>query len=664
MLEHHRQVSKHESVPAGNVPILSYGSESIDQWVQNIDISSDDLPYIKNLLIESYLDWQKQVSSLPLMSESVWGLLHYDGSWIEGDASIQSYMEQEGHSILAQCLTDKSEVRAQRQGVLDDYPSSHMISVIPLFTRDQHELYAIMVVMIPKQVAERGGMDVASATSLHFQSCFYKNFEYIFVSDVVGVQIKAEREASRRSILFQIVQRLHDQTDVDTILTEVLDSIAILYPTATLQLFMSQDHQISDPRVKPLILSTRVDDVRIRTFMDASLTRQESILSDGVEIIEIGIPLVGKQGVYGVFHLQIGKEFLDDLDLQLVTTLVDTAGGAFENAKLYEQSNLLIQELRHINDLTKRLNQSLRLKNIYRSANEELLNIFKADYCCILQFNEVKDGLEVQSCNVPSLEKEVFAKDYGFAGLVFANGEPIILSDYLVDLNISSKFMEETGALSLIATPLTVKGEITGAILLAHKKAHFFSYDNYRLLQTLANHIGLAVSNALLHAEVRRMANRDVLTDLYARHYLDDVIREKMINEYCGCLIVVDIDQFKQVNDKYGHQKGDKVLKKVSEIIKTSIRKSDIPARWGGEELAIYLPQMNIKQALIVSERIRRRVQEETDPSVTISIGVSEWNWLEEIVSVDSLFYRADMALYRAKNNGRNQIQIEDRSDK
>ncbi|AJS57835.1 sensor domain-containing diguanylate cyclase [Paenibacillus sp. IHBB 10380] len=663
MLEHQLKVSKHESMPAGYVPILRSGSESFNLWMHQMDITSYDFPYIKSLLQESYLDWQEQVSSLPIMEKLVWGLLHCDGSWIEGDASIQSYMSQEGQSIFARCLTDKTEIRAHWQGNLGDDHSEHMISMIPLFTKSQQELYAVMVVIIPEQVAELGGVSVAIATSLHFQACFYKRFEYIFVSDVMNAQIKEGREASRRSILFQIVQRLHDQIDVDTVLTEVLDSIEILYPTATLQLFMSQDHQSSNPRVKPLILSSGLDDVRIQTFMEGCLTRQESTLSNGAKMMEIGIPFGGKQGVYGVFLLQISKEFFAELDLQLVTTLVDTAGSAFENAKLYEQSNLLIQELKHINQLTKLLNQSLQLNDIYQSANEEMLNIFKADYCCILQFNETIDGLEVQSCNVPSLEKDIFAKDYGFSGLVYTNGEPLILSDYLVNLNVSSKFMEDTGSSSLIASPLTIKGEVTGVILLSHEKSHYFSYDNYRLLQTLANHIGLAVSNALLHAEVRRMACRDVLTDLYARHYLDEVIREKMINDYCGCLVVVDIDEFKQVNDKYGHQKGDKILKKVSEIIKTSIRKSDTPARWGGEELAIYLPQMSIKQGLIVSERIRRRVEEETNPSVTISIGISEWNWLEETVSVDSLFYRADMALYRAKNNGRNQIQVEDRRE-
>lgn len=159
------------------------------------------------------------------------------------------------------------------------------------------------------------------------------------------------------------------------------------------------------------------------------------------------------------------------------------------------------------------------------------------------------------------------------------------------------------------------------------------------------------------------MANRDMLTDMYARHYLDEAIQDSQAKDFCGSLIVVDIDQFKQVNDTYGHQKGDKILKQVSEILKTSIRPVDIPARWGGEELAVYLPQLGLHQAMKVAETIRTRVAQETNPGVTVSSGIAEWCILDKHISVDSLFYRADMALYRAKNSGRNQIQIEDMNE-
>nr|WP_241781864.1 GGDEF domain-containing protein [Paenibacillus sp. DMB5] len=238
-------------------------------------------------------------------------------------------------------------------------------------------------------------------------------------------------------------------------------------------------------------------------------------------------------------------------------------------------------------------------------------------------------------------------------------GEPLILSEYSNTAGVSSRLMTATESQSVIATPLNVGGEVRGAIMLTHREPHYFSYDSFRLLQAMAGHIGLAVGNARLHAEVRYLANRDSLTGLYARHYLDEEIKERQTKDFCGTLVVVDIDQFKMVNDTYGHQKGDKILKQVSEIVKSSIRQGDIAARWGGEELAVYLPQLGIQQARFVAERIRKRVMGETEPRVTVSCGIAEWSWTDERVSVESLFYRADMALYEAKNNGRNQVVID-----
>ncbi|WP_312151513.1 sensor domain-containing diguanylate cyclase [Paenibacillus odorifer] len=311
------------------------------------------------------------------------------------------------------------------------------------------------------------------------------------------------------------------------------------------------------------------------------------------------------------------------------------------------------------NELTQRLNQSLRLGDIFQFAFEELLEMFGADYCCILHMNEEKGGLEVIACNHSSLQNEILEVGQGLGGKVYTTGESLIMSNYIDNPNTTSRLMNATGSQSLIATPLSVGGEVRGAIMLAHRDAHYFSYDNYRLLQAMAGHIGLAVGNARLHAEVRRLANRDSLTGLYARHYLDEEIKERQSTDFCGCLIVVDIDQFKMVNDTYGHQKGDKILKEVSEIVKSSIRQGDIAARWGGEELSVYLPLMGVEQAVNVAERIRKRVMNETEPNVTVSCGIAEWSWMDERVSVESLFYRADMALYKAKNNGRNQVIVD-----
>ncbi|WP_235885318.1 sensor domain-containing diguanylate cyclase [Paenibacillus cymbidii] len=462
------------------------------------------------------------------------------------------------------------------------------------------------------------------------------------------------REEKRRETLFQLSQKLFSMIDVDSVLSELLRQMKDIFPHAEIDLLLSQDNSSNSQHVKPLIFYNQEDDLCTRAFMEGRVIRETDPLAGRTEV---AAPLIGKQGVYGVFHLiSDGEPFTESP--AFIESITRTAGTAFENAKLYEQSNLMISELRLINEITKRLNQSLKLNEIFHFASSELITIFGADFCCILQTDNENKEMIVQGTNLPSMFHDIFAVDYGFAGVVVTSKEPLIISDYWSHPQISSKLMEMTASRSLIASPILVNSEVVGVILVTHRTPNFFSYENYKLLQVLSGHVGLAIANASLHAEVRRMVITDNLTGLYARHYLDEQINYFQKKDFCGSLIVVDIDNFKGVNDTFGHQVGDKILIQVSGIIKSCIRESDIPARWGGEELAVYLPQVSIEQAVRIAERVRERVQTETNPQVTVSCGVSDWNWQDERVSVEMLFYKSDMALYKAKHEGKNQIKI------
>ncbi|WNS45784.1 sensor domain-containing diguanylate cyclase [Paenibacillus sp. MMS20-IR301] len=625
-------------------------------WLKETDIVSHDFPYAASLIAESFKEWRGQAA--PSFAQSwEWCVLNFEGKIIDPMYEFRQGRWDEKWEEAAQASLLTGGVHA---AALQEDGQSFVLLAMPVFTRGHREIFAVLSCVMPAEQYAEGGRHTAEAMSMHFQTCFYHSFEHVFVSDLAGIHMHAEREASRRSLLFQIVQRMHDNIDVDAVLTEVIDSIAAMYPGAKLDLFMSQDHRSAHPQVKPLPLRWAGNDVCARAFKDGRVSLHSG--HEAGSTVELGLPLGGKQGVYGVFHMVMDKSSYREVDLNFLSMVADTAGTAFENAKLYERSNQLIRELRMSNELTQRLNQSLRLGDIFQFAFEELLGMFEADYCCILHMSEEKGGLEVIACNHHQLLNEMIEAGQGLGGKVYVTGEPLFLSDYKYGAGEKSKLMEATGSQSLIATPLSVGGEVRGAIMLAHRSPHFFSYDSYRLLQAMAGHIGLAVGNARLHAEVRRLANRDSLTGLFARHYLDEEIKERQSKDFCGTLIVVDIDQFKMVNDTYGHQKGDKILKQVSEIVKSSIRQGDIAARWGGEELAVYLPQLGVQQAVYVGERIRKRVMGETEPRVTVSCGIAEWSWTDERVSVESLFYRADMALYEAKNNGRNQVVIDNKN--
>src|SRR5690606_21513747 len=132
--------------------------------------------------------------------------------------------------------------------------------------------------------------------------------------------------------------------------------------------------------------------------------------------------------------------------------------------------------------------------------------------------------------------------------------EAVVMSDYSYKQKVDSTLMQHTGSRSLIASPMFVDGEVAGVILVTHQTANYFSYDNYKLLQVMSSHIGLAFTNASLHAEMRKMVITDNLTNLRARHYLNEQIQRRQRTDIQGSLILVDIDHFKNVNDTYGHQ--------------------------------------------------------------------------------------------------------------
>lgn len=462
------------------------------------------------------------------------------------------------------------------------------------------------------------------------------------------------REWRLRQIVFETVNLFHAKNEGDAVITDAVQSLERMFPHVVVELFLSQDNQSSKLAVKPLVLDAEEQRLCAQAFMSGTIKIDDK--ESGEKIV--AVPLSGKQGVYGVFQLSFPAVGYQDSDLEFVYLLVDAAGSAFENAKLYEQSTLLIGELRLINEITRRLNQSLRLKDIFTYASKELINIFDANYGCVLKLDKANDRFIVEASNLPTFTNEIISTDYGFSGVVYKSREPLIISDYSPETNVESKLMVETNSRSLIATPILVNSEVVGAIFVTHREPHYFTYDNYKLLQVISVHIGLAIANASLHAEVRRMVITDNLTGLYARNYLDEQISQMQKKDYCGALILVDVDDFKKVNDTYGHQVGDKVLIQVGEIIKANIRDSDIAARWGGEELAIYLPLSKLEHTKKVAERIRQSIYDETDPRVSVSCGISLWSWEDETISVESLFYRADMALYKAKNEGRNQIVI------
>ncbi|MFA6686012.1 MAG: GGDEF domain-containing protein [Desulfuromonas sp.] len=170
------------------------------------------------------------------------------------------------------------------------------------------------------------------------------------------------------------------------------------------------------------------------------------------------------------------------------------------------------------------------------------------------------------------------------------------------------------------------------------------------------------------NSELSLLAFEDNLTGLHnMRYFLDYFQREiqrSLRYKTCFSLILLDLDEFKKINDTYGHLAGDRVLQYIAELICGALRQVDLAARYGGEEFAVFLPETNINEAMIIAERLRQQIEEHRTPwkrhkiRTTASIGVTHFCPESENFSKDEIIARADRAMYMAKQGGKNRVQL------
>lgn len=215
---------------------------------------------------------------------------------------------------------------------------------------------------------------------------------------------------------------------------------------------------------------------------------------------------------------------------------------------------------------------------------------------------------------------------------------------------------------------LLVGGQRMGLVRLMRspERAGFDAYE-VEVLSALANSLALALRGADAHQEVQSLASTDGLTDLLNRRAfasaLDREFKKSLRYAQPLGLMMIDIDHFKAINDRFGHPAGDSVLRQLAVFVGQTIRDVDVAARYGGEEFAVIMPGTGPGQSAFAAERIRQVVMGHTfipecrEHRVTVSIGVAQYRG-EPGINTEDLIRDADIALYRAKTNGRNCVEV------
>lgn len=450
--------------------------------------------------------------------------------------------------------------------------------------------------------------------------------------------------------LYRITSNFHSAMKVESILSEVIKLLQKTYDDFSYSLLLTSDNDgLQHLPIKKLDF----DDSNI-CAMNAYVTGEvqyENSIED--RRANIYVPMKGGQGVYGVLQIiSLDTTTLPEAEIEFIKRIVDAAGSALENTQLYQQSKQVISDLQLINETSHQLNTNLRLSEVTTFMVQKILDSFEAKEAAFIIFKE--KGSEVlpgstgffQQMNINKYL--IHIEEY-----LHTEGDPLFIGDLRVH-----ERLPELPFCSCMIIPVLAPNGVKGACVVTHPLPYFFTFEQFKLLQSLIHHSTLAFNNSMLREELERYVITDYLTKLYSRKYLDDKIENSMKDDTCGTFILLDIDDFKIVNDTYGHQVGDKILMQVANIIKANIRETDIGARWGGEELAIYLPKIELTVGEGIVARIIEKIREETDPGVTVSGGVSYWSKNTQDTLKD-LFHRADYALYKAKDQGKNQLCIE-----
>jgi diguanylate cyclase (GGDEF)-like protein len=221
-------------------------------------------------------------------------------------------------------------------------------------------------------------------------------------------------------------------------------------------------------------------------------------------------------------------------------------------------------------------------------------------------------------------------------------------------------------ARAMIIAPLHIDEQVLGALSLSSSHPAAFSETNLRLLVSFAATTTAALQNAILHAEVKRLAVLDPLTGLYNRRAFFD-LGQREVERFLRfnhplSAVMIDLDNFKEVNDTFGHAAGDQILRSLAGRVRETIRETDVFGRYGGDEFILLLPDTDLEAAMHIAGRIHASFTDNpwvTDHGVVpvaASLGVARAGKQHRLL--ENLLADADQALYRAKMAGRSRVEI------
>ena len=400
------------------------------------------------------------------------------------------------------------------------------------------------------------------------------------------------------------------------------------------------------------------------------------------------VPLISQKFLYGLINVHAySGEGGEPLDFDLITLLSSQVAGALHAVRMHNQIKTYADELEKSERKLLQVNHSLERQMFHLHT----LMLFSAQLHSTVYLPKIYDYVRDLAINFIGIEsffilyRDDWGDEHSFAGV--ADGvdiEPREISEAhyetlipIVEQSGQSFFRVNPGSvfepiaatherMPVACIPMKIEEKSRGVFVIESMLAQktTFTQQDYELLALLTREAATSIHNGHLHRRVEQLSVTDGLTRVYNRRYFDQSFPEEIKRseryEHPLSLIMCDIDDFKKVNDEYGHLAGDDVLREIARRISTTLRDIDLVTRFGGEEFALILPDTTQDSALVAAERIREVVAdqpvvyEDSHIQVTLSLGVASF---PEYQMANTLIAAADKAMYLAKISGKNQVR-------
>ena len=333
-----------------------------------------------------------------------------------------------------------------------------------------------------------------------------------------------------------------------------------------------------------------------------------------------------------------------------------------QEKSLSEQRELLAS----LNEITSLMHQSLNIEEVFHTVQRAVQNLFGADTFFAAIFDERSGKIQFIKALDHGMELTVgdFDPDEGLTGMVLRKGEPLFIDDFFRD-DFHSKVGKKTGSQigdirALMMAPMSDKDRNIGVFSIQSGMPGAFKPFHHELFLSFIRNIESAVISSRLY----RRATEDALTRLYNRSYFEERVETCLIGRKLFAVLFFDCDNFKAINDKFGHLVGDRYLSSLGLEIQRQCRSGDIPCRFGGDEFALLLPEATADVARKVGERVRSaigaiRLQVRGEAvGTTVSVGILWSDGTAKVVPVEDVLNKVDEALYSAKKEKSGIVEI------